>query len=113
MRRAILALTIAALLPAGGGWAQNITRTPGVHLTPADVTNIPSTVPIFDQATLRTIFLQFAHDGWEKELEAFYGTDTDVPATMIVDGKTYRDVGVHFRGNSSYRMVPAGSKRSL
>ena len=27
--------------------------------------------------------------------------------------KTYRDVGVHFRGNSSYRMVPQGSKRSL
>jgi spore coat protein CotH len=30
-----------------------------------------------------------------------------------VDGKTYRDVGVHFRGNSSFRMVPTGYKHSL
>ena len=40
---------------------------------------------------------------------AFYGTDVEVPATVVVDGKTYRDVGVHFRGKSSYRMVPEGS----
>ena len=36
-----------------------------------------------------------------------------MPATAIVDGKTYKDVGVHFRGASSYMMVPEGSKRSL
>ena len=30
-----------------------------------------------------------------------------------VDGKIYRDVGVHFRGMSSFFMVPEGSKRSL
>jgi hypothetical protein len=32
---------------------------------------------------------------------------------MVVDGRTYRDVGVHFRGMSSYRMVPDGVKKSL
>src|SRR6185437_10051238 len=37
----------------------------------------------------------------------------DVAATLIVDGKRYPNVGVHFRGMSSYGMVPAGSKRSL
>jgi spore coat protein CotH len=31
----------------------------------------------------------------------------------VVDGKTYRDVGVHFRGQSSYFGVPAGRKHSL
>ena len=30
-----------------------------------------------------------------------------------MDGKTYRDVGVHFRGNSSFSMVPEGRKHSL
>jgi hypothetical protein len=30
-----------------------------------------------------------------------------------VDGRTYTEVGVHFRGASSYRMIPAGLKRSL
>src|SRR2546422_6671397 len=33
--------------------------TPGEHLTPADVKAVTSNVPVFDQATLRTIFLQF------------------------------------------------------
>ena len=36
-----------------------------------------------------------------------------MPGTVIVDGKTYKNVGVHFRGASSYMMVPEGSKRSL
>jgi spore coat protein CotH len=43
----------------------------------------------------------------------FKNTDIDVPATLIVDGKTYPNVGVSFRGASSFGMVPAGSKRSL
>ena len=30
-----------------------------------------------------------------------------------MDGKTYKNVGVHFRGNSSYFGVPAGYKHSL
>jgi spore coat protein CotH len=32
---------------------------------------------------------------------------------MMVDGKEYPGVGIRFRGMSSYRMVPSGSKRSL
>jgi hypothetical protein len=32
---------------------------------------------------------------------------------VIVDGKTYQEVGVHFRGNSSYRSVPKPLKHSL
>lgn len=46
-------------------------------------------------------------------MAAFTNTDVEVPATVIVDGTTYKDVGVHFRGASSFMMVPAGSKRSL
>jgi hypothetical protein len=37
----------------------------------------------------------------------------EVPATVTVDGKRLANVGVKFRGNSSYMMVPRGSKRSL
>lgn len=69
--------------------------------------------PLYDLDTLRTVFLQFEHADWEQELAAFHNTDVEVPATVIVDGKTYRDVGVHFRGASSFMMVPEGSKRSL
>ena len=42
------------------------------------------------------------------ELATFYNTDVDVPATVTVDGTRYRDVGVHFRGISSFFLVPAG-----
>ena len=86
--------------------------TPGRALAPADVRPYPTT-PIYDLGTMRTMFLQFEHDDWEEELAAFNNTDVEIPATMIVDGRTYKGVGVHFRGASSFMMVPAGLKRSL
>jgi hypothetical protein len=107
----------------GGGWGRNRfgfggmggasqPATPGAKLSPADVKS-GGRAPLYDPDTLRTFFLQFENSDWERELEDFYGTDVDVPASMIVDGKTYRDVGVHFRGNSSYMFVSTGQKRSL
>lgn len=61
---------------------------------------------------LRTLFLELDNPEWEAELVAFNNTDVDVPATVTVDGKAYRNVGVHFRGNSSFG-VGNGYKRSL
>jgi spore coat protein CotH len=69
--------------------------------------------PLYEPTILRTIFLEFENKDWEKEIQDFHGTDVDVAATMIVDGKTYKNVGVHFRGASSYGMVPATYKRSF
>ncbi len=46
-------------------------------------------------------------------MQDFHGTDVEVPATLTVDGKKYPNVGVRFRGMSSYGGVPAGSKRSM
>jgi len=84
----------------------------GKKLTPADVKSYPG-APLYDPGTLRTVFLHFEEGDWEKELEAFNNTDVDVPATATIDGTVYSDVGVHFRGMSSYFMVPEGRKRSL
>ena len=69
--------------------------------------------PFYDTNVLRTLFLQFENADWEKELADFYNTDVDVPAVLTVDGRPYRDVGVRFRGMSSFAFVPEGSKRSL
>jgi hypothetical protein len=96
-------------LMGGRGFAA---ASPGRRLTPTDVA-AASRAPLYDTGTLRTIFLQFDTPQWEQELEAFYNTDVDVPAQVSVDGTTYRDVGVHFRGMSSFMMTPPGSKRSL
>jgi spore coat protein CotH len=84
---------------------------PGARISPADVQ--PASGDLYAADTLRTIFLDFENTDWEAELEAFHGTDVEVPATMTVDGETYPGVGIHFRGMSSYMMVPAGKKRSL
>ena len=89
------------------------TAPAGPRLTPADTRPPYPTTPLYDVQTLRTIYLEFEDQDWEDELSTFYNTDVEVPATMTVDGKVYRDVGVHFRGASSFRMVPAGYKKSL
>jgi hypothetical protein len=98
-----------AAIRAGRGYAPT---SPGRRVTPADVSS-GAKAPLYDSGVLRTIFLDFENADWEKELEAFKNTDVEVPATMTVDGAVYRDVGVHFRGASSFLFVPEGSKRSL
>ena len=85
--------------------------TAGITLSGADVTHYPD-APLYDPATLRTFFIEFENADWEAELVTFNNTDVDVPATVTVDGRVYRDVGVHFRGNSSFN-VGDGYKRSL
>jgi len=95
-----------------GGRGRTANAEPGIRLKPSDVRSYPA-APLYDKATLRTMFLTFENRDWADELAAFYRTDVDVPASVTVDGKTYPDVGVHFRGNSSYRSVPQALKHSL
>lgn len=95
--------------PGMGGAEEKATQGPSV--SPADVKTC--TGDLYDQTVLRTIFLDFDTSDWESELEDFYNSDVDVPATMTVDGKKYSGVGVHFRGASSYFGVRTGHKRSL
>jgi hypothetical protein len=101
---------MAAMMTGGRGYTPS---APGRRVAASDVQPAPRSAALYEIGTLRTLFLQFENAAWEKELEAFYRTDVDVPATLIVDGRTYRDVGVRFRGMSSYMMTPEGSKRSL
>jgi hypothetical protein len=95
-----------------GGRANLGPAEPGARLTPADVKTFPN-VPVYEMTALRTFFLEFENADWEAELAAFYNTDVEVPATLTVDGRVFSDVGVRFRGNTSYFGVPAGRKRPL
>lgn len=96
----------------GGYDGAQATPEAGLALTPDDVKIYPH-APLYDTGILRTFFLTFENDDWEEELEVFRYTDVKVPATLVVDGRTYPIVGVNFRGNSSYDMVQRGSKRSF
>ena len=95
----------------GGRGGSRVPPTPGIRLTSSDVQHYPD-APLYDPATLRTFFIEFENPEWEAEMVAFNNTDVDIPATVTVDGRVYRDVGVHFRGNSSFG-VGNGYKRSL
>jgi CotH kinase protein len=95
----------------GRGGFGRAPASPGIKLTTADVQQYPN-APIYDPAILRTFFLEFENADWEAELVTFNNTDVDVPARVTVDGRVYQDVGVHFRGNSSFG-VGDGYKRSL
>ncbi len=88
------------------------TGSPGQRLAP-DAVRTYRDEPFYDTNVLRTLFLQFENADWEKELSDFYNSDVDVPALLTVDGRQYRDVGVRFRGMSSFAFVSEGSKRSL
>jgi hypothetical protein len=89
------------------------TGTPGPALAPGDVRTYPASVPLYESTALRTFFLEFEHGDWEQELAAFWHTDVEVAATLTVDGRRYRDIGVSFRGNNSFTAVPDGLKRPL
>ena len=94
------------------GFGRGEPGKPGPKVTPAEVKNYPD-AKLYEPTVLRTIFLEFENADWEQEMQDFHGTDVEVPATATVDGKKYPNVGVHFRGMSSYMGVGAGSKRSL
>ncbi len=98
--------------PRGRGAAGQDEPQPGPALTPEEVTMHPD-APFYDPFTLRTLFLEFESENWEKELESFKDTDVDIPATLELDGETLHHVGVRFRGNTSYSSVGTGRKRPL
>lgn len=96
----------------GPGGGQRDPAKPGPKVSLKDAKLHPQAA-LYEPNILRTFFLEFESDEWDEELKAFKGTDVDVPAKLIVDGKTYKDVGVHYRGMSSYSHVPAEYKRSF
>jgi hypothetical protein len=102
-----------ALRPPPRGNRLNRTGSPGPRVSADSVKVYPTTVPLYAPDALRTLFLEFEHQGWEQELAAFYHTDVEVAATLTVDGRSYGDVGVSFRGNNSFTAVPDGLKRPL
>ncbi len=65
---------------------------------------------LYDAGTLRTLYLRFHDEDWYAQLNAFYRTDVEVPADLVVDGKVYKEIGVRARGTSSYFTVNSAKK---
>ena len=68
---------------------------------------LPAQVPdLYEMTTVRDVYLQFSQANWWTLLEQNYSTKTNIPVDMTVDGTTYQNVGVRFRGNTSYNFLP-------
>ena len=105
----------AALSARGGGNVSLISKEALHNGVQSDVQTSLASIPegspsLYDAQTLRTLYLRFHHEDWSEQMDAFYRTDIEVPAELIVDGKVYPGVGVHFRGTSSYFTVRSDKK---
>ncbi len=98
--------------PPPGMFGAETPAKPGPQVAVADAPRFTE-LPLFSLDAFRTFFLEFEDPDWEAALADFYRTDVQIPATLTVDGVKYPNVGVGFRGMSSYMMVTAGHKRSL
>lgn len=66
--------------------------------------DLPNT-GLYDQAQVKNIYLTFSQPDYWQQLDDNYWAwmDAEIPATMVVDGITYSNVGVRFRGQSSFQ----------
>ena len=61
---------------------------------------------------VNTLELWFDQPNYWALLTANYAAGTDIPATLIINGDTLPSpVGVHFKGQTSYMQLPAGSQK--
>ncbi len=66
---------------------------------------------LYDSAAIRTLYLTFKQPDYWSIMQSNYSTKTDLAATLVVDGRTYENVGVRFKGETSYREVYRYSKK--
>lgn len=71
----------------------------------------PST-GFYEKPTIRTLDLQFGQANYWLLLQQNYQNQTDIPATLTVDGTVYDSVGVRFKGQTSYFMLPNGTQKT-
>jgi hypothetical protein len=69
------------------------------------------TPDLYDIETVRDIYLTFSQANYWQQLLNNYAPEINLPADMRVDGVTYPNVGVRFRGNTSYFSLPANSEK--
>lgn len=88
---AAMALAMAFATP----WSNATAQTPG----------------LYDLDTVREFRLYFSQSNYWTQMRNNYASKTNIAADLKVDGVTYANVGVRFRGNTSYRRIPAGSEK--
>ena len=107
-------LAAALLLQFGSALCQSLPAewriTPdGKRLVIGDQTN----TGLYDQSLVKSIYLTFSQANYWTLMQNNYASQTDIPATMVVDGVTYDSVGVRFKGQTSYMQTQNSQKKSF
>ena len=71
------------------------------------------TPDLYDMTQVRSLYLTFKQVDWWQQLTNNYSTKTDIKADLSVDSKVYPDIGVRFKGNSSYQGTGSSQKKSF
>jgi hypothetical protein len=67
----------------------------------------------YNKNIIRNIYLTFGQSNYWTQLKNNYSTETNLEATMEIDGVKYNGIGARFRGNTSYMMVQNSDKKSF
>lgn len=68
---------------------------------------------LYDESQIRTFHLWFSQTDYWQQLKNNYQSKTDLPAMLVVDGDTFPEVGVRFKGQTSYMMAQTSDKKSF
>lgn len=68
---------------------------------------------LYDESRIRVFELWFSQANYWQLLKNNYQTHTDLPATLIADGDTFLNVGVRFKGQTSYSQTQNSDKKSF
>ena len=96
--------SISTLSALEDGWAFDPTNDDQVVFFRARQTEPSSdSSGLYDISSYRTFELEFPQMDWLAQMAANYGSDTNVTASLKVDGTLLEGVGVRFKGDTSYR----------
>ena len=59
-------------------------------------------IGFYDEAEIKTIYLYFEQPNFWEQLQDNYCDKINISATLIYEGETFEDVGVRFKGQTSY-----------
>lgn len=65
----------------------------------------------YNESKLRKVYLEFADADYWAQLETNYDTDVYVKATLRYEDEVLTDVGVQFKGNTSYTRLSDGAEK--
>ena len=85
-----------------------LSLTPALPLTPGDDPEL------YDPTVFRVFEVEFAQSNWWNILEGYYQAENGqmLETDLTVDGVTYNQVGVAFKGNSSFFNLPNNSEKA-